>query len=100
MNVVVPDILDTGVVVAEVEGALHVRLDVTGEVEILKRGEVCELSWKQSRPDGAYLFKAKAWCWRFMGRRKILVQVHRIQDNGSIGPRRVILERSNGRLVR
>lgn len=88
----------TGRVTGLTETTCTVLFDQGGEAEEFAADDVWKLKWKESKPDGNFLYKAKAW--KSIRQRNIFrVQKH-LFYNGMLGRRIIILERVNGKTVR
>lgn len=103
-HVVVNQQLITGYVTGLTNIQVTVFLDDDGNPrvetpeQIFDIDRVWALTWKESRLNGSFIYKAKSWR-DFKGNRKIRVQAHLIR-NGVIGRRIVLQERKNGKIIR
>lgn len=102
MHVFVPNKFDTGRLKNKLSNCEEVDCDFLSSLESLKPGECVELRWTKSnrrRCEGSFLYIARFWVTPW-GTRKLRLQYHKINQNGTFGPREIVLERHNGRIVR
>lgn len=102
MHVFVRTIGDTGLTRDLADEPLVVLTDCERIAETVNSGHVTKLRWTKrtfTAQNAGGLVVTKVWVdpW---GRRKIRIQFHQIFSDGHFGPRRLIEERHQGRIVR
>lgn len=102
MHVFIPKFFDTGYIKNRLADCDETSCDFREKLESLAPGECVTLRWTtkndRKQKDG-YLIIARYWVTPW-GTRKLRLQCHIIRTDGSIGARRILLERHNGRVVR
>lgn len=101
MDVVVPKLLDTGVIDGNHDGFTKVLLDLLKKHENFSGDEIVNIrrkKWSDRVQNENTILIARAWVVRNV--RKIRVQHHPIRSDGTIGNRTIVFERHNGEVVR
>lgn len=102
MHVFVSRFFDTGYIRNRLADYDETFCDFRDKMENCGAGECITLRWTtksiKKQKDG-FIFIARYWVTP-RGTRKLRLQSHIIRGDGSIGTRRILLERHNGRVVR
>ena len=101
MHVYVARVIDTARISHAIDEAGTATLDFSEMVETLQPGDCLRLRWttqstRRQLADKIYIMRF--WVTPF-GVRKIRLQQHKIRTDGSVGPRMILLERHNGRVI-